>query len=383
MPIIGSTGSASTQSIGGFANPGLTLELLVVGGGGAGGFSITEFPPVSFGFSSAFGGGGGGGVFYKRTLKPQIGGAIYSLKAGQGGGQGTGYSATSGVYNGRPSYFGGASFAGADGGGFGGFEIGTSNSGTPLTYNASKSGYDDEPASEGGSGGGGSSVDEFATTNYRGFGADATGEGLGNSGADGLLFSDSDYPSSSHDFSMAGGGGGATQSAVTGTSAINRGYAGGEGFTCSITGTSLVYGSGGGGGIAMAADLRDTNWWTENMRKGGTSAAIGAFVYPASGIPFNAEVVTWSVSSASNPVHGQGGGGGGGFLVWDGVSTSDKVNNRGRDGASGCVILKVKSGTYSSVVNQTTINTQNGYDIISWVNTLNNNTTGLLGSITF
>jgi len=165
-----------------------TVEFLILGGGGPGGFRN-------------IGGGGGAGGFISSTIT--VGTASYSVYAG-----GKGVLNTN--ENGQNSYFGASVVVG---GGAGAYE---GNAGVASSKN-------------GGSGGGASYTANFGTgTSGQGF---SGGQGIAN-------------PPGTNN--MGGGGGGA--GGVGGNySGYNAGQ-GGPGLSNSISGSSVIYAAGGGGG---------------------------------------------------------------------------------------------------------------------------------------
>ena len=267
----------------------VTLErALVVGGGGSGG-------------SVMGGGGGGGGVVAVSTPVSLAANDRVTLTVGAGGvapiAQASG-SAQVLQPGGRPGenstlVVGGTTYTALGGGGGSGWsENGVSN------------------ASGNGSGGGG----------CNGHGASRGTSGQGFDGAAGSN-------------GTGGGGGGAGGAGVAATASANvagdKGIAGkgGDGLASDITGTTLYYGAGGGGGCG----------WVDSQRPGaggksgdGTGIwGFGSFWRQLPGTPKGAQ--------AGQP--GFGGGGGGG--TWYG---SNKPDNTAGNGGSGTVILRVQVG---------------------------------------
>ncbi|MDP6199487.1 MAG: putative Ig domain-containing protein, partial [Candidatus Poseidonia sp.] len=192
-----------------------TADALVVGGGGGGGYNTG-------------GGGGGGGVgFYNSTAL--TGGSAVTIVVGQGG-EGSSASGVAGA-NGTPSLFG-TSIVGGGGGGAGWISGGSDGMDAPTGS---------PTFAQRGSGGGASNGGTGGTGTTDG------GDGSTNAGA---------------------GGGGAAADGTSGTT-TNAGVAGGDGQTSSITGSSVMYGSGAGGGGWTAAG------------SGGSGAGDGGRSYSA------------------------------------------------------------------------------------------------------
>ncbi len=247
----------------------LSVEYLVVGGGGAGGAG-----------SGSGGGGAGGYRTGSLTLSPATN---YSVVVGTGGlpstntvrgGSGT-QSQFSSIY--------------ASGGGGGGSEADVS------------SGF--RAGASGGSGGGGC---------YINTGAGGAG-GLGNSGSysppegynggNGALAAGSNY---------GGGGGGGAGSVGSNAPGSGQGGNGGLGVSNSITGTSLFYAGGGGGGA-------------QNSGVGATPGSGGSGIGGTGGVYNGASSTPGAVNTGSgggggayygsNPVTAAGSAGGSGVVV--------------------------------------------------------------------
>ena len=201
----------------------LTVDYLVVAGGGAGGHAY-----------GASGSGGGAGEFlYKTSQALTTGSPGYSVIVGSGSLAVTGSGQL-------PNY--------PPSGGDSTFNLDVTNGGAGGTnsdgFNAGASG---------GSGSGGV-LGQAGGTSVK------TAGGLGNDGGSG--YNGSNYG--------AGGGGGAITAGANGSSSV--GGNGGNGETNSITGTPVVYSAGGGGG----------RYLTNNNAQGG-SGGIGG--NPTNGIP--------------------------------------------------------------------------------------------------
>ena len=205
-----------------------TAEVFLVGGGGAGGWSDIH----------AQGGGGGGGIAHKTGLAVA---GTYTVNVGAGG-MGSSDPSSPATYwtnGGNSSITDGTVTITADGGGYG-------------------AGYGGAVGANGGSGGGGhwrtSSNDKGLAT--KGSATGVTGVTFyGNDGGNSSMMRES---------GGGGGGGGATAPGGNGQGdasvfANRVGGTGGEGLTFDITGTAVVYGSGGGGIGEGGAGLGGTN----------------------------------------------------------------------------------------------------------------------------
>lgn len=258
-----------------------TADVLLVGGGGGGG---------------AFGGGGGGGgwVIHKQNVVFTNG--VYAVTVGRGGAGATRKDST--------GQSGGAStLESVDGllnaiGGGGGGSISTPG---------------------GGGAGGGAGCDNYVTMikepKIKNGAASFYSGGFG--GGKSFTYGDATV-SSFHWYAVAGGGGGAT--AAGGDGYFNSKSdcmpgCGGAGYSCAITGSEAVYGSGGGGGNG----LPDAGY----AGKGGSGAGDGGG--NRSSKPQN----------GCDGVAGFGGGGGGG-----GRYVTDFAN--GGAGGDGVVIIRCK-----------------------------------------
>lgn len=197
-----------------FKNPGSTTwtvpagiteaEVFIVGGGGAGAWSDVY----------AQGGGGGGGIAHKTGLSVS---GTWTVTVGAGGtGTNTPASWTSGVAS---TVTNGSVTITADGGGAG-------------------AGWGGAVGFSGGSGGGGHWFNSCCDKGVATKGS--------SSGVTGVVLYGNDGGNSNFANSAGGGGGGATTAGTAGT-AGQVGGNGGEGLSSSITGTAVVYGSGGSG----------------------------------------------------------------------------------------------------------------------------------------
>lgn len=227
---------------------------LVVGGGGAGGFDG--------------GGGGGGGGTWTGTATLNAGG-VNAVTVGQGGAPRVGYNPANNCWDGNSTGAIGcsgnsgttSSFAsvGATGGGGGGGKNAGGSSAASSTTD--------------GSGGGGGGNDFTAQQ--------AGGTGRYNGGSGGATTDPAR--------TMGGGGGGVNGAGAVGNGNNNTAAGrGGSGFTSSLSGSALVYGTGGSGGAWV-----NCSFCIVNMT--GTGAGTGG----------------WDATAATSGTPNQGGGGGG------------------------------------------------------------------------
>ena len=262
------SGSANTADFTRVFPKSTTCDILVVAGGGGGG-------------NDRGGGGGGGGVIYSQNITLN---GTYTINVGKGG-----IGTTSGIPSGNGT-------RGTNG-------INSSISGSGLTTltaigggggGACASGLRD--GLSGGSGGGGSQ--------YGGAGSGGTGTiGQGNNGGIGF------------EQGAAGGGGGAG-AVGTNANSTNAGN-GGIGLSNSIIGTTVIYGSGGGGGGSAGSGIAPQVF--------GTGGSIGA------GNGGNGHI-----NGNNATVFGCGGGGAG--IAQTSVTT-------GGNGFAGIVIIRYLLGT--------------------------------------
>jgi hypothetical protein len=236
------------------------VEYLVVAGGGAGG--------------SDRGGGGGAGGMLTGTLTPILPGS-YTITRGGGATDVDEYSTSSGTNSSIGSLV--TAFGGGGGGGEGG------------------------RGANGGSGGGGG---------YGGgFGSGTDGQGnRGGAGYNGT------------GYRTAGGGGGAggpgKDGSSNGTNAGVQRPDGGPGIASSISGTSLFYAGGGGGG-RTDVDSAGVNGGGSGVGGSGVGGSGATSVY----------------GTGLNGTHYRGGGGGGG-------GKTDAGNANGGHGGRGIVIIR-------------------------------------------
>lgn len=276
-----------------------SVEYLIVGGGGSGGAAA---PWGGYGRTGAGGGGGGGVLTGTTTVTSQT----YSIVVGAGGaapsfdnsGVGNASLGVNGESGGNSSFAGFTAIGG--GGGAGGAYTSSPPNTTAGTTTTGRNGI------AGGCGGGAvaynrSQVYSSNTAAMQIFlgtgGAGTSGQGF-RGGTVQIRGTQSINPS----FAAAGGGGGASAIGGDYTLTVNSGaygpqtsgMNGGEGVTSSISGTSRVYGSGGGGG----------QWGDDGYFPGyiGNNAGTGA------GSGFDPSGAPAYYSATPN----QGGGGGGG-----------------------------------------------------------------------
>ena len=361
MPIVGSTGSASSQSVGGFQAIAFTAEVLVVGGGGMGGTLVFYSVPSNQGAGG--GGGGAGGVQYQRNHKLQRNHS-HTVLAGNGGGHTTRNngqkSSITGIVDGTLEAFGGGQ--------------GSSDptSGSSSGYLETETGTGDGSARDGASGGGGAG----RNNNYPNFGYSDGGvgndnstpslepsQGLGKGGRNGMSGSDIPLQITNSTIASGGGGGGALESGTTGRYALDRGYAGGEGFISSISGTSVGYGNGGGPGIASDDNILITNWWDFALVYGGAQVTNTDSIKKLSGrggYVYENSSGSQTRSNARNGEPGTGDGGGGGANEFPSAVRANHGN-----GGTGSVIVRIKNSRYSSQTSGTAT-TSDGYTTIVW-----------------
>ena len=238
------------------------IEVLVVAGGGGGGYGKIS--------DGGGGGGGGGGVLFESNLR-LTSGKNYKVFVAAGG---LGSRLTNGTrhgMNGRNSVFGDIIALGGGGGG--------STQDTRATH-------------AGGSGGGAGSDN---------------GPNTGGSGTPGQGFAGGGNTTGG--LGAGGGGAGEVGTSVTGNSDVPNG---GDGLAFSITGSSVTYAGGGGGG--------KYNGGSGNAGSGG-----------AGGGAAGGKGADGSAATANT-----GGGGGGGGMI------SGTAGKMGGNGGSGIVIIAYK-----------------------------------------
>ena len=190
----------------------LTVDYLVVAGGGAGGYGYGGGGGAG-GLRTSYGGTSGGGSSAESSLTLDIA-TNYTVTVGAGGGLATSDSESPANYSGSNSVFSTITSTGGGGGG------------------------NQSPNFDGGSGGsGGGAGVPSAVTTYNG------GSGVSNQGFAG---------GNSTRLNAGGGGGASSIGEAGGVDGTNYGGDGGAGLAISITGSSVTY-AGGGGGLGWAA----------------------------------------------------------------------------------------------------------------------------------
>lgn len=267
------------------------IQFLVVGGGGGGGADNNSGDARQGG-----GGGGGGGVVAGVIKELNTSSKIIVVVGAGGAGGGAGQNKSGTTKQLGAGVIGGKSKIVIDD-----IEVVVANGGGRDRGAQSTSSYTNgNNGGEGASGGGGrpnksggaatqGSVVESYLSSYKKY---------GNKGGDGCTVVNGNYG-----YGAAGGGGGATEFGYNGTKTDGayKGGDGGAGLESDITGTMVVYGSGGGG---------SSTWGSAGV--GGIGAGDG--VYAGNG-----------KSALAN----QGGGGGGGSRMGD-----------GGNGGSGIVVFR-------------------------------------------
>ena len=214
-----------------------SVDVLAVGGGGAGG-------AAKYGGAYCGAGGGGAGAFVYREMLAVEPGQTFTVKVGRGGVA----SKTAVPGDGEPSWVTNATAnirLTAAGGGHGG-------------------GLASGAGAAGGCGGGG-----YGDRVYGGL---PNGFGTGTAGGTGAKVYKSDGTTLR---GIVGGGGGGAGFAGYTASGYN-GCSGGDGLFCRITGESVCYGGGGGGGAAQADNGNTGNGGLGGGGKGGDEGAGAA-----------------------------------------------------------------------------------------------------------
>ena len=282
----------NVSEVAGFENitgEDIPVRALVVGAGGAGGYGLNAS-------SGGGGGGGGGGVLdVANVMMPAD--SVWNVLVGKGARASTSTSSPKNDTAGASSISNGtACIALVPGGGNGGES-------TSSSTNAAGDVVNGHAATSGAAGGGGIRASREGA------------EGTYASSVLGVTYGP--FPGGTDPSSTRSGGGG-------GAGAAGSNETGGEGLASDITGVSLVYGSGGGGG----GSLNPSSLYSNGT--GGTRAGDGAF----------ATVVNAStnVTAATVPVANSGGGGAGGL---GGTFTALKGSARwGSPGADGIVVIR-------------------------------------------
>jgi len=284
------------------------VDYLVVAGGGAGG---------------AYGAGGGGAGGFRESSGTDTGcysvsplaacvsgitvtATTYPITVG-GGGAGAAHVCGSNVKSpGSNSVFSTITSTGGGGGGTGGGNPSCTGN-NPVNNNQS--------GDYGGSGGG--VFDNRTNCAYKGVGnTPPVSPPQGNPGGRGV-----DFPPSGG--GGGGGAGGAGANATTpgsGPSPSNKGGNGGAGVTTSITGSSLLYSAGGGGGIRPGGSGGGDGGSRPSPRQGGSGAP-----HPSPDT---------SGATGQSGVANTGGGGGGG--------SNNVCTPAGGSGGKGVVVIRYK-----------------------------------------
>jgi hypothetical protein len=256
-----------------------TVQTLLVGGGGPGGYGGTQAGSVDLA-----GGGGGGGAFVELTIANIALNNPYTITVGAGGAFGNTNPLNNGNFSRFDVYY-------AIGGGWG-------------------AGMPSRATSVGGSGGGGAS--QFASTfgrtivpiygNNGGFGA--------NSGSNNAAGGGGGAGSAGSNFSGSGGGigGSGRSSSIPNTSATppannNTFCGGGGGASAAVSGSSGSGGTGGGGTGAVNSTGRASTAGSPNTGGGGGGGYNGATILPSNG---GSGIVVLRFSSTLNYTVGVG-----------------------------------------------------------------------------
>ena len=263
-----------------------SASVLVVGGGGAGG--------------TRSGGGGGAGGYQYVASQVVVPNTAYSVTVGAGG---TGVL-TNSANNGGDSRFGSLALVKGGGGGGGAITSGT----------VARSGKD------GGSGGGAAGYSDSYSPPA---GLGTTNQGNGG----GIAIALNAWP--------GGGGGGASSAGATPANNTSSAGKGGAGILNAITGTSLCYATGGGGG---------TNVYWAPGTNGGAGGDCGGAAAPNGGSGTSTSL------TPANPTPNTGAGGGG-----SGWSASNDLV--GGNGASGIVIVRYVTPAVDTETTRITLDT--------------------------
>lgn len=278
------------------------VDYLVVAGGGGGGS----------------GGGGGGGVVYSDNPQSVDPGQDISVTVGRGGAGGKGGISTSGDFptNGSNSRFGTVE---AIGGGAGGsWNRYATPQGSPNGATGGSSGGDayDASSTAGQTSSGTVIVGATSLGNAGGGSQGGSYSAGGGGGGAGGAGQNSRRPNQSPTFSTTG----CHTTIIDCSSMFYGGGAGGSGYTSDISGSSVEYGCGGGGGINSNRNAAIAN---AGGPPGCDSAGRG------SSWGFN-NGTTNTANNATSGAAGRGGGGGG----------TDPEDVLGGSGGSGVVIIR-------------------------------------------
>ena len=283
------------------------VRMLLVGGGGSGG--------------SALGGGGGGGGVINVPAIAVTPGTVYPVAVGIGG---QGQTSRHDNVEGSPSTAFGATAAGGGSSGAHNVAVGTN----------------------GGSGGGESSIDGFPAGGGTRYGISA-GNSLGS--LTGTMHGNSGGAQTTARTSTAcrgAGGGGAGGAAANinvnsynGSNSQGNNGSGGVGYQSDITGTNLYYAGGGGGGCYVASGYGGAGGLGGG---GGGSSNDG----PGGGLGGGS-----AQNSGANGVQGdnQRGGNGGANTGGGGGGGSWSADDTGGYGGSGVIILRYSSAATMTI----------------------------------
>ena len=299
------SGSATTKDYTFTTTENLICDILVVGGGGCGGRS----------------GGGGGTVLYTQNVYSPVG--SYTVKVGNGGiSLKTGGVGDTQGANGNDSdiLFGATTIFKAKGGGFGAANNNVITGGTGGSGGGSESTGSVSVVSSANIISTNISSSSFTTTTSAPNGTTIRG----NVGGLGAIKLPGYY------YYVGGGGGGAGGTGGNGNTTNNISGAGGSGVNISITGTNIMYGSGGSGGVYNDYTQGNVPATPGNVTDGGGTGA------------YNINSISYY---GSIPTAGRGGGGGG----W-GVNVQTGEQIYPRDGGSGIVIIRYRKPPAETVV---------------------------------
>ena len=284
------------------------VEIMVVGGGGAGGYKVG-------------GGGGGGGVFHSLSF-PVATSTVYRINVGAGGTAATDVQTHSDRGNGENSFFALEADAGhpliiVPGGGGGGSYVNNA---------------DIAKGADGASGGGGTYA--FSGGEAESNEVDGVWQVFGHKGGRG---NDKTGTSGASIGKVAAGGGGGAGRAGLGATfdTWSAGGAGGVGVSSAISGETLFYGAGGGGGYIYRVQVVTDG--TDNFTKpGGGGSGIGGNA---------ADVRNGTPATSGVENTGAGGGGGSSRGTGDGskVDETDNTYWQGGDGGDGVVLISYEA----------------------------------------
>jgi len=335
--------------------PPITVEYVIVAGGGAGKGEGAVYPaPLGGNYSGLGGGGGGGGGVVTGTFTTETANA-YTITVG-GGGSYTGSITTTPAANGSSSSISGPGGLVASATGGSGAQRNQPHPGGPATLtNGGNAGGGSGNGAAGGLGG-------PLTTN----GANWVSNGGGGGGGGG-----------SGPGATGGTGGAIGQSLTTPTHTTSKGMfggAGGNGLTVSITGTPTVYGGGGAGGATFTELYRPFAAGAPSMQVVPTSGGTGGggnssfgrgwvisnsdYSVAPNGVPYSQN---WTPGTAGGTNTGGGGAGGTHVLNFTtnatGSGTTQHNQLNGGSGGSGIVILSIPTPRYPGSAPGATVTT--------------------------